>query len=548
MKTTFPEFGNFLKIFLLIAFLNISTNNLNAQSSFDMRIDNAIGSTSAFSWADNIVPCVDGGYFLTGLYFAGYYIIKTDDAGTIEWSKSLPMNNPVDLFPSEIIATHDSGFYFMSNLVDGMFGTYIYPTIFKSDKFGNFQKAKYTPFNMFGTIGHNFDFGDVDSVTNELLLHGTYYIYNGSNGACCYEHFAFKLDTALNIQFITRLDNSIPGKYLRNDPTIKQVRINNQLAGYLATGLVDVGTSPRNSIINFLDTSGNLVWTREYTGVSISDFVQVDSSFYFISNHPTPTATISTIVKTDLTGNIIFSKEFQGVEPIRTESIDLSSDSMLLISGQYRSLVAGPFSTLILKADLDLDSITAMEGVLPTPTHWIKSTPVENSAGTFLISRVQMYGNSRKAIHEKVEFDNPLCNYNIIPVTTIPLTLTDTIRSFTNVPYLINSYDTIQAFIPENFAFSSPCLTLDIEDLNGNPDINLLNVNPNPASDYIELSLDETENSSQVTIYNITGEAVGKFEMVGNIRIIPIADLSQGIYFVNVITEKQQFNAKFIKL
>lgn len=63
MKTTFPEFGNFLKIFLLIAFLNISTNNLNAQSSFDMRIDNAIGSTSAFSWADNIVPCVDGGYF-----------------------------------------------------------------------------------------------------------------------------------------------------------------------------------------------------------------------------------------------------------------------------------------------------------------------------------------------------------------------------------------------------------------------------------------------------------------------------------------------------
>ena len=147
---------------------------------------------------------------------------------------------------------------------------------------------------------------------------------------------------------------------MRNDPTIKQVRINNQLAGYLATGLVDVATNPRNSIINFLDTSGNLVWTREYTGVSISDFVQVDSSFYFISNRPTFTTAISTIVKTDLTGNIIFSKEFQGVEPIRTESIGLSSDSMLLISGQYGNLVPGPFSTLILKADLDLDSIIAV--------------------------------------------------------------------------------------------------------------------------------------------------------------------------------------------
>ncbi|MBK9045597.1 MAG: T9SS type A sorting domain-containing protein [Bacteroidetes bacterium] len=526
----------------------ISALNLNAQSSFDIRIDNSVGSTIEFSWADKIVPCVDGGYFLTGLYFAGYYIIKTDNAGTIEWSKSLPMTNPVDLFPSEIIATHDSGFYFMSNIVDGMFGTYIYPTIFKADKFGNFQKAKYTPFNLFGTIGHNFDFGDVDSVTNELLLHGTYYIYNGSNGACCYEHFAFKLDTALNIQFITRLDNSIPGKYLRNDPTIKQVRINNQLAGYLATGLVDVATNPRNSIINFLDTSGNLVWTREYTGVSISDFVQVDSSFYFISNRPTFTTAISTIVKTDLTGNIIFSKEFQGVEPIRTESIGLSSDSMLLISGQYGNLVPGPFSTLILKADLDLDSIIAMEGVLPTPTHWIKSTPVESSTGTFLISRVQMYGNSRKAIHEKVEFDNSLCNYNIIPVTTIPFTLTDTIRSFSNVPYLLNSYDTIQAFIPENFAFSSPCLTLDVEDVNGNPDTHFLNVNPNPASDYIELTVDDVESSYQVTIFNITGEAIIKIEMEGNDRKISIADLSRGIYFVNVRTEKQQFNARFIKL
>ncbi|MBK9423664.1 MAG: T9SS type A sorting domain-containing protein [Bacteroidetes bacterium] len=79
-------------------------------------------------------------------------------------------------------------------------------------------------------------------------------------------------------------------------------------------------------------------------------------------------------------------------------------------------------------------------------------------------------------------------------------------------------------------------------------DIPPLNVNPNPATDYIELSLDEAENSSQVTIFNITGDAVVKFKIDGNNRKIPITDLSRGIYFVNVITEKQQFNAKFIKL
>ncbi|MBK9423666.1 MAG: T9SS type A sorting domain-containing protein [Bacteroidetes bacterium] len=133
-------------------------------------------------------------------------------------------------------------------------------------------------------------------------------------------------------------------------------------------------------------------------------------------------------------------------------------------------------------------------------------------------------------------------------MTTIPFTLTDTIRSFTNVPYLLNSYDTIQAFIPENFAFSSPCLTLDVEDVNGNPDTHFQNVSPNPASDYIELTVDDVESSYQVTIFNITGEAIIKIEMEGNDRKISIADLSRGIYFVNVRTEKQQFNARFIKL
>ncbi|MBK6642191.1 MAG: T9SS type A sorting domain-containing protein [Bacteroidetes bacterium] len=75
-----------------------------------------------------------------------------------------------------------------------------------------------------------------------------------------------------------------------------------------------------------------------------------------------------------------------------------------------------------------------------------------------------------------------------------------------------------------------------------------MNVNPNPAKDYIELSINGAVSSSEVTIFNITGEAVFKFKIDGNNRKIPIADLSQGIYFVNVISEKQQFNAKFIKL
>ncbi|MBK9045598.1 MAG: T9SS type A sorting domain-containing protein [Bacteroidetes bacterium] len=120
--------------------------------------------------------------------------------------------------------------------------------------------------------------------------------------------------------------------------------------------------------------------------------------------------------------------------------------------------------------------------------------------------------------------------------------------NYANLPYLLTLINDTIEFIPEFFNYSIPCLTSGVEDIYAEDNHSDLSVNPNPAKDYIELSFNGAVNSSEVTIFNITGEAVFKIKMDESNRKIPMTDLTPGIYFVNVITEKQQFNAKFIKL
>ncbi len=546
MSTTFPEFRNYLKIFFLVTFLTISALNLNAQTSFDLRIDGLVSGNPTETRAQKMKPCADGGFFMTGLNGSyDYFVIKTESVGNVEWSKVLLQGN--HLHPAEIIATNDSGFYFMNNQLDGWVGLFHSVTISKVDKYGNILKSKYIPHLQVPPDGNENVFCDVDPINNDLLIMGRYYDYDGSSGTCCHEYYLYKMDSSLNVIFCTRLDNGVEGALDRINMKSKSVYLNNQIAGYIAMGLLNY--SPNyGSYVYYLDSTGNLIWTRKYLGLQFKDFVQVGNSLFFISSRSLGgNAYSSKIIKTDFSGNIILSKELQLSGSLLLDGISANDGGELLISGSHFSLPPIIRSNLIMLSDTALNVMVAKKGEIFNSNFWTNSVPVGN-LNSFLLAKIEQFGNIINAIFEKIDFSNPLCNYNNLPITNIPVAVIDSVVNYANLPYPITFVDDTISFVPEFFNYSNPCLTLEVEDWNGIPDIQFLKVNPNPASDYIELSIDEVESTYQVTIYNITGEAVVKFEMDGNNRKIPIANLSQGIYFVNVITENQQFNAKFIKL
>lgn len=547
MQPKIQKSGNLLLAFLLTSFLTFTWLNLHAQTSFDLRIDGFANGNPAHTYAYNMVPCVDGGFFMTGEmnWHEDYFVVKTDSAGNVEWSKKFILGYEID--PPNIIATNDSGFYFVSNQLDGHFGSYNVPTISKVDKFGNILNSRLIPNNLYWTNGNKITFCEVDSSNNDLLLMGEYYHYNGSNAPCCSEYYLFQLDSSLNIKFSTRLDNGVPSTLYGINMTSKKVYLNNQVAGYIVAGLKEY-YSYANSYVYFLDSIGNLIWTRKYFDLQIRDFVQVDSSYFFISSKDLGGGTSfkSQIIKTDLSGNIIFSKELQHTGTLKLESIGVNTNSELLISGYYLSPTPVLVYNLLFQFDTSLNVIMSNIGVLPNSTYWLNSSPSGN-LNSILLSKVDFAGGYEKAIFEKINYSNPLCNYTSLPITTTLVANIDSSANFVNMTYpLLLSYNPVM-FIPEYFNYSSPCLTSGIEDLYDDSNLDL-NVNPNPAKDYIELSINGTVSSSEVTIFNITGEAIFKIEMNGTNKKIPIADLSQGIYFVNVITEKKKLNAKFIKL
>jgi hypothetical protein len=76
----------------------------------------------------------------------------------------------------------------------------------------------------------------------------------------------------------------------------------------------------------------------------------------------------------------------------------------------------------------------------------------------------------------------------------------------------------------------------------------LFSVYPNPVSDYLILNCEKGKDS-QITILDGFGKKVNEFEThsTGS-QIINVSDLVSGVYFIQMRTEGQVYNNKFVKL
>ncbi|MEI6489222.1 MAG: T9SS type A sorting domain-containing protein [Bacteroidota bacterium] len=76
---------------------------------------------------------------------------------------------------------------------------------------------------------------------------------------------------------------------------------------------------------------------------------------------------------------------------------------------------------------------------------------------------------------------------------------------------------------------------------------NNVSVYPNPASNTITIESTKCKVQS-IKIYNVLGEQVNSLKLTGNSKIeIDVSNLTQGVYFVEVETEKGIVRKKFVK-
>jgi len=77
-------------------------------------------------------------------------------------------------------------------------------------------------------------------------------------------------------------------------------------------------------------------------------------------------------------------------------------------------------------------------------------------------------------------------------------------------------------------------------------DLNHLSLTPNPANNQMRLNIDETNESMDVSIYNMVGQLMLQKAKVFNGKIVDISTLATGVYLVKVKTNDKIFVQKFL--
>ena len=161
-------------------------------------------------------------------------------------------------------------------------------------------------------------------------------------------------------------------------------------------------------------------------------------------------------------------------------------------------------------------------------------------------------------------FSNPLCQYelyNDIPYGAPNLYLDSNYWGSTSTQHIDSVIYDYFDFANQSVVYYLPILTsMKIIDTTCRPfqdsavDINEINESqnyfllyPNPASDYLTLRFAQNTSYAEIKIYNLLGELKSTSIKSSTESMIDISDLSNGVYIIEVTTEKNIMRQKFIK-
>lgn len=74
----------------------------------------------------------------------------------------------------------------------------------------------------------------------------------------------------------------------------------------------------------------------------------------------------------------------------------------------------------------------------------------------------------------------------------------------------------------------------------------MISVGPNPATDYLNISISGDAGSADILIYNVIGEQVKSISMFGNTQNINVSDLAKGTYMVIIAADNDRVSTRIV--
>jgi hypothetical protein len=290
----------------------------------------------------------DGGFIIAG--YANYhgvfdygdvYIIKTDSSGNAAWIKNMGAINSDDSdFGTDVKQTGDGGYIITGwTRSFGPTGTDVY--LIKTNNFGDTLWTK-----RYGGNSDERSYSVLQTSDGGYLIAGGSGSYNLIN----YDVYLIKTDSSGNMIW-SKVLVSLNNEYCN---AIQQTND----GGYIIIGNTSSsGAGGSDIFLIKIDTSANIAWSKTYGGVNDdygSSVQQTNDGGYIMTGSTTSYGAgyfDVYLIKTDNTGDTLWTKTMGGVSYDRGWCVQLTSDNGFIIAGGTGNFGSGIMDVYIIKTD-----------------------------------------------------------------------------------------------------------------------------------------------------------------------------------------------------
>ncbi len=507
---------------IIVLFLAFTSSAIFAQTTFQKTY-----GTTGLEEGRFIEKTADGGYIIAGAttYFdsTAYdsFIIKVNSWGDTLWTKTIGTNNQSEWITS-IRSTSDGGIICLISL-DSNWPAYGFlvkldalGNIFWSEKIGPLEQVfdiietfdggfafSYSMFSNFGIVKTN-SIGNILWTTLDSV-NSFYLPYKGSLVQTADSGFAlatslYNGDVNIYLLKLDSLGNSQWGKLYNtpDDDYLVSIKQTSDL-GFIIGGAMLYTPYSKATLIK-TNSVGDTIWTKAYfSPPDISEFpLDVDViqnadggySFPFVSNSFAFNNKII-MTKTDLSGNILLTKIFGGLQDDWPDDILQTTDNGFLISGCTKSF--GHSNGLC-------------------DVYLIKTDSIGYS------------GCNNSSVSLTTEYLD-LTVSNLMPMPATP-----------SAPIIASSYP---YYVKKGFSTSTICFSVGIQE-DEIQDFKY-NLSPNPFSTIstLEILISSEFKNATIEIIDLLGRKLKTVKIVNSKTILTREDLPAGIYIFRLQTDMQ---------
>ena len=521
------------------AFLRISliiSITLSGLSSSGQILFQRMYGFSATSHLKEIIPTVDNGFQLCGtLVGNGMYIMKTDNNGMMQWARGI--NNPAENYPNTFQRCDDGGIIMCGYIRDSVFNWDVF--LVRTDSLAN----------VIWSAAYGGGSNDVGSFARQTSDGGFIACGNTLIGSQHVRQFLMKTDAQGLVQWTRTFSDT-------TSTTIADAKHILELSdGYVFCGRNQVINAPGTNFDGTIlktDLSGNLLWSKSY---GFSDWDQFNQLVQTPDGGFAACGWVDTIAggnirdvllsKFDANGNFQWAKAYGDSLDDLGYAFDQTSDGGFIIGGKSNSFAPGPPDFYAIRTD-SLGDPTWSKTIGSNNDEELFTVHESNDGGYILGGSTLSFGlaSHRSYFIKTNGMGFSGCN-ELNPQTqsydlTLPLVM-DSFIQFSDTLHR-NSVTSISsvAGVSTNFLCTN---TSAPEALMSNSIV----LFPNPFDRQIHVVIDGGFfDHPKAILYDALGNAVRKFDLRAGRNILDI-EVVAGVYTLTIMSEFGQVARKIVK-